>query len=162
LPGALVDHVIAWCAFLGAWLLVAGPLHQATRELEEEEIERDDMARAAAAVEKPPAVSGWWWLLPPVGYVLHRRRSNDYRRRVIAAMPSQKLAALESFRDKAEAWMFVAAGAFLIAVSETWALRDEYEWPGVVFGALIVLMSALCIANAAGRSRRRRASAESR
>lgn len=42
-----MDHLIAWCGFLGAWLLVAGPLHQATRELEEEEIERDDLARIA-------------------------------------------------------------------------------------------------------------------
>jgi hypothetical protein len=40
----------------------------------------------------------------PVAYVLHRRRSDEYRRRIVAAMPAERLAAFESFRDKAEAW----------------------------------------------------------
>jgi hypothetical protein len=35
-----VPHIIAWCGFLGAWLLVAGPLDQAVREVEENEFER--------------------------------------------------------------------------------------------------------------------------
>jgi hypothetical protein len=29
-----VPHDIAWCGFLGAWLLVAGPLDQAVRILD--------------------------------------------------------------------------------------------------------------------------------
>jgi hypothetical protein len=152
-----MDDVFAWCGFLGAWLLVAGPLHQASRELEEEEIERDDMARVAKSVAEPEPLSKWWWLLPPVAYVLHRRRSDEYRRRIVAAMPAEQLAAFESFRDKAEAWIFVAGGAFLIAIEETWELHDTNEWPEAVFWALVVVMSAVCIANALGRARRRRA-----
>jgi hypothetical protein len=151
-----MDHVIAWCGFLGAWLLVAGPLHQATRELEEEEIERDDMAAVAKSVSEPEPVPKWWWLLPPVAYVLHRRRSDEYRRRIVAAMPPEQLAAFESFRDKAEAWIFVAGGASLIAIEETWGLHEVNGWPEGVFWALIVAMAAISIVNAVGRARRRR------
>jgi hypothetical protein len=41
-----MPELIAVCGFLGAWLLVIGPLGQAVRELEEEEFERDSFARA--------------------------------------------------------------------------------------------------------------------
>jgi hypothetical protein len=38
-------------------------------------------------------------------------RSEQYRHRVARALPPEKLAALESFRDKADAWSSVAGGA---------------------------------------------------
>jgi hypothetical protein len=106
-----VEHVIAWCGFLGAWLLVGGPLHQASRELEDEELEREDLERAAAAVEPAEPISQWWWLLPPVAYILRRRRSNEYRHRVAGALTPEQLAALVSYRDKADTWSAVAGGA---------------------------------------------------
>lgn len=146
---------IAWCGFLGAWLLVAGPLHQATRELEEEDVEREDLMRAAATVEPPRPVSSWWLLLPPVAYILHRHRSNEYRHRAALALPPEKLTALISYRDKADAWSSVATGAFLIAVKETWELHEAAEWSELVFWLLIVVMSALCVLNAVTRRRRR-------
>jgi hypothetical protein len=151
-----VDHLIDWCGFLGAWLLVAGPLHQASRELEEEELQREELTRAAAAVESPPPVSRWWWLLPPLAYLLHRRRSNAYRRRVAQALSREQLAAIVSYRDKADAWSAVAAGGFLIAVTETWGLRETEGWPESVFWALIIVMCGLCIANTVRRMQRRR------
>jgi hypothetical protein len=52
----------------------------------------------------------------------------------------------------------VAAGAFLIAVKETWD-HEAYEWTGLAFGGLILVMGALCVANAVGRRRRRKGSA---
>jgi hypothetical protein len=60
-------------------------------------------------------------------------------------------------RDKAEVWIFVAGGAFLIAIKETWELHETNAWPEVVFWALVVVMSVICIVNAAGRARPRRA-----
>ena len=45
--------VIAFCGFLGAWLLVIGPLGHAVRELEKEEFERDSFACAEQQVKKP-------------------------------------------------------------------------------------------------------------
>ncbi len=151
-----MDHLIGWCGFFGAWMLVAGPLFQATRELEEEEFEREAFIRAAKDVERPPPVSNWWWLLPPVHYVLARRRSGDFRQRIWQAMPAEQMAAFESFRDKADAWMAVAFGAFLIAVKETWELDEVYAWPQAVFWVLLPLMAFLCVGNTIARVRRRK------
>jgi hypothetical protein len=36
-----VETLIAWCGFLGAWLLFAGPIFQAALELQEESREAD-------------------------------------------------------------------------------------------------------------------------
>jgi hypothetical protein len=35
-----MNQVIAWAGFLGAWLLVAGPLYQGALELREEDVDR--------------------------------------------------------------------------------------------------------------------------
>jgi hypothetical protein len=142
-----VTRFFDWCGFLGGWLLVAGPLAQAVRELQEEDIERDDLARAAATLPKPPPVSAWWLLLPPVYYWLRRRRMRGWQQAVWEAMPSDKAQAFRSFRDKAHAWLFVASGAALLALRETWTLAEAYRWPAVAFWLLIVLMSCLCVAN---------------
>jgi hypothetical protein len=149
-----VSHFFDWCGFLGAWLLVAGPLAQATRELQEEDIERDDLARAAATLPKPPPVSAWWLLLPPVYYWLRRRRLRAWQQAVWAAMPSDKAQAFRSFREKADAWLVVASGAALLALKETWAVREAYGWPALVFWLLIALMSSLCVANTLARVHR--------
>jgi hypothetical protein len=149
-----MHEAILWCGFLGAWLLVAGPLDQAVRELDEEEIERDDVAAVAAGVEAPADVSRWWVLLPPVYFYLRHRRSDEYRARVMEAMPEGQLEALFRFHEKASAWMFVAGGAFLIAIKETWELHEGYEWPESVFWILLVAMPVLCIVNTVVRMRR--------
>jgi hypothetical protein len=151
-----VSHFFDWCGFLGAWLLVAGPLVQGTRELQGEDIERNDMARAAATLPKPPPVSTWWLLLPPAYYWLHRRRLHAYQQAVLKAMPSDKAQAFQSFREKANAWLFVASGAALLALKETWTLREAYGWPAVVFWLLVALMGSLCVANTLAQLRRGR------
>jgi hypothetical protein len=151
-----VTHLFDRFGFLGAWLLVAGPLAQATRELQEEEIERDDLDRAAAVLPKPPPVPGWWLLLPPAYYWLHRRRQRAYRRAVIEALPSDKAQAFLRLREKADAWFFVAAGAALIALQQTWTVRAAYRWPAVAFWLLTALMALVCVANTVAQVRRRK------
>jgi hypothetical protein len=151
-----MHHLILWCGFFGAWLLVAGPLNQSTRELEEEEVEREDVMEVAKGVEPPTPVSQWWWLFPPAYFFLRRRGDEEFKRRVVAAMPDAQLAAMVSYKDKASAWFFVAGGAFLIAVKETWELHEGYHWSEPVFWALIVVMIGLCAANTAAGVRRRR------
>jgi hypothetical protein len=42
-----MNQVIAWVGFLGAWLLVAGPLYQGALELREEEVDREGIAALA-------------------------------------------------------------------------------------------------------------------
>jgi hypothetical protein len=150
-----MPHLIAWCGFLGAWLLVAGPLDQALRELDDEEFERDSLARAAKDVEQPPQVSHWWMLLPPAYYVLRRRRDGEYRQRIVAAMPREDLEAFLHLRDVASAWAYVAAGASLIAVKETWELHEAYEWPQWAFWALAAGTLLACGAFTTARARRR-------
>jgi hypothetical protein len=140
-----VPHVIAWCGFLGAWLLVAGPLDQAVREVEDQEFEHDAITEAASKVEEPPQVSGWWLLLPPVWWWLRRRRESEYRHAVAEAMDDRDMLAFLNFRDVLNGWAYVAAGASLIAVKETWELHESYEWPEWVFWGLIVVMLLVCV-----------------
>ena len=73
-PG-LLGYLILWAGFAGAWLLVAGPLHQARVELAEEDLERERFTDAMTEVGPPPRTSAWWWLLPPLRlWIGHRRR----------------------------------------------------------------------------------------
>ena len=51
------------------------------------------------------------------------------------------------FTSVATGWALVAAGAFFIAVKETYELAEVYHWPIGVYVALLVVMLALCAAN---------------
>lgn len=155
-----MSQIIAWCGFLGAWLLVAGPIYQAAIELDDEDFEREEFARAVANVPRPAHLSQWWLLVPPVAYLLRVRRARAHRAALLDALSPTQVEQLLHFRDTASAWMFVAAGAFLIAVAETWGLRDEYGLPTWTFWALLAMMLAMCIANTSMRVHRRRAIVE--
>lgn len=148
-------HAFEWCGFIGAWLLVAGPLSQAALELADEEFEREDLERLTARIEAPPPVSRWWWLIPPVAYILRLRRRDAYHRRVVEVASQEELEPLLHFRETAAAWGYVSAGAFLIAIKETSELRDAYEWSRLGFWGVVALMWALCALSIRVRSRRR-------
>ncbi|MBA8793925.1 hypothetical protein FHX74_001530 [Friedmanniella endophytica] len=136
--------LIAWCGFVGAWLLFAGPIYQAATELEEEGFERDAFSAQIDTVEVPERPSPWWWLLPPVGYVLQRRRQTEYRRRIMAVMTQDQLERMVAFANTATGWLFVAGGAFFIALKETWELAEVYELSVLLFVLAVVVMFALC------------------
>jgi hypothetical protein len=138
-----LPQVIAWCGFVGAWLLILGPLNQAIRELQEEDFERDALARAESEIEVPPPISPWWLIAPPVYYVLRRRRDHVYKQRVLDAMSPDDVRALAHLRDVASAWFLVAAGASLIAAKETWELVETYEWGEWSFWVLLAGMLTL-------------------
>jgi hypothetical protein len=151
-----VDDAIAWCGFVGAWLLFGGPVYQAVLELHEQDIERDRIAEVGGQVDAPPRVSRWWWLLPPVRYLLERRRRQEWRRAVMAALSPGEVEALITYIDKATGWLFVGLGGLLIAVKETWELREQYEWPLWVFWALVAVAAIVATGNAAYRLERSR------
>jgi hypothetical protein len=132
-----MTEFIAWCGFVGAWLLVFGPLNQAIREVQEEEFERDSLERAEHEIAVPPPVSIWWLLVPPVYLVQRRRRDQVYKARIRDAMSSEDLRALAHLRDVATAWFLVAAGAALLAVKETWDLVETYDWSRWAFWVLV-------------------------
>lgn len=146
-----MPQLIAWCGFLGAWLLVAGPIYQAAIELEDEDFKRDDFERTTASVPRSPRLSPWWLLIPPVAYALNARRSRAQRAALLDALTPTQIEQLMHFRETAAAWLFVASGAFLIAAKETWELREEYEWPSWVFWALVVVMVGVCTLNTSAR-----------
>jgi hypothetical protein len=81
-----MEQVIAWVGFLGAWLLVAGPLYQGAIELREEDIDREGIEASTADVPRPKPVSPWGWLLPPVLYVPRRHRRHAYRQAAMAQL----------------------------------------------------------------------------
>jgi hypothetical protein len=152
-----VPHLIAWCGFLGAWLLVAGPLDQAVREIDDQEFRPQALEEAKEQVAEPEPASSWWLLLPPVWWYLRQRREGSYRRQLGEAMEPGDRIALLTIKDILNAWLYVAVGAALIGVKETWELHEAYEWPEWVFFALVVLMVALCVGATAIRSRHRQA-----
>jgi len=149
-----VSQLVAWCGFVGAWLLVFGPLNQAIREVGEEEFERDAITRAVSEIGVPAPVSAWWLVVPPAYFVLRRRRDRIYRRRVRDAMSPEDIRAFDHLRDVASAWFLVAAGASLIAVKETWELVETHEWSDWIFWALLATMLVLGIVVTVTRIRR--------
>ena len=146
-----MDQVIAWAAFAGAWLLVAGPLYQGALELREQDVDREGLAASKARVEPPEMPSPWWWLLPPVFYLLRRQRSREYRRRVLDQLTQEQKEQWVSFVSKATGWFTVALGASLLAAEQTWLITERYEWPLWLFWLLLVVMGGLSVLNTAWR-----------
>jgi hypothetical protein len=135
----VTDTVIAWSGFLGAWLLVAGPLYQGAVEL----LEQDQRAAAETSNRlpaPPPPPSAWWWLLPPVIFILRRRRSNRYRHDVLARLTPHERAERAGFLHKAAGWFVVALGGTFIAIKETGELVEHHEWPETLLPILVVVM----------------------
>ena len=71
-------------------------------------------------------------------------------------MDDRDLLAFLNFRDVLNGWAYVAAGAALIALKETWELHEAYEWPEWVFWGLVVAMVAFCVGTTGLRFRHRR------
>jgi hypothetical protein len=147
----VMSIVIAACAFVGSWLLVAGPIWQAAIELREEEIDREAIEAARSSAYRAPSVSRWWWLLPPVAYVKRLRQSRANRRAFQEALPPEQLKQAVSFLNKANGWIVVALGALLLAVSETWNLVELTHLPVWVFIVAIVVLPIVAIGNAVAR-----------
>jgi hypothetical protein len=151
-----MPHLIHWCGFAGAWLLVFGPLQQAATEIEDESQELDEIGAKLRALPQTEHPSAWWWLLPPVAYIQGLRRRHQQHQLAREALDADELEALQHLAEKARAWSFVAGGAFLIAITETWALRESYRWAEWAFWALMATMVLLCAGLTAYRGHRRR------
>ena len=151
-----MEDLTAWAAFVGAWLLFAGPIYQAALELQEQDIETDRIRATGRKITEPRHVSAWWWLLPPVKWLLERRRSKAYRRAYIEALIPEDVEALMAFFNKATAWIFVAVGGFLIAVNETYGLVQDYEWNDWFFWVIVVALGLVSVLNTVLRLSRTR------
>lgn len=149
-----MTELFAWCGFLGAWLLVAGPVFQAAVELDEQEIRRESIEAARGAVEPLPPVSPWWWLLPPVAWWKIHRRADEMQNAALAALSPEDREAIVDYMDKASGWLFVGLGGFFIASKETWELVEINEWPHGLTFVIIPVLGLLAVANTAYRQRR--------
>jgi len=149
-----MHQLIAWAGFLGAWLLVAGPLYQGAIELSEEEMDREGMEASMASVARPKSPSPWWWLLPPVMYFLARRRNNAFRQAVLAELTPAQRQQRTSFINKATGWFTVATGAALLAVEQTWEVIGRQHWPTWLLWPLIIVMLIASVLNTALRMAR--------
>lgn len=143
-----------WAAFVGAWLLFAGPIYQASLELDELQLEREAIEATAQAVPRPRGASPWWWLVPPIGYFLDRRQSARHRLLVFDALSREHQQQFVRYTEKASGWAYVAGGALLLATAETWNLCGEHDWPTWLFWVLAAGIAALCGLITALRSRR--------
>ena len=147
-----MPQAIAIFGFLGAWLLVAGPLIQAYLELREEELDREGFEKANKAVPRPEGFSAWWWLLPPVAWFKQSARNRQHQREVIKVLDPRLTEQAVSFMNKANGWFIVAAGAALLGVKETWDLVEAWEWPVWLFWVLVVVSPTLCVVNLVTRA----------
>ena len=148
-----MDVFIHWAGFLGAWLLVAGPLLQGAIELRDEELDREGLEELRGGVDNLPRVSPWWWLLPPVAYYKIRKRSNERRRRALESLTVEQRVQFLGFSNKATGWFTVAGGAFLIALKESWELADVYDLSVWVYVPAVVVLAVASVANAVTRLR---------
>jgi hypothetical protein len=152
-----MNQVIAWVGFLGAWLLVVGPLYQGALELLEEDIDREGIEASIARVQRPDPPSPWWWLLPPVMYLIRRHHSNAFRRAALAELTQAQRDQSTRFFNKAAGWFTVALGAALLAADQTWQVIDRQRWPAWLFWILIIVMLGVSVLNTALRIRGRAA-----
>jgi hypothetical protein len=148
-----MNEAIMWARFVGAWLLVAGPLYQGSVELDELDVDREGIEgiKASAVQAARDRPSAWWWLLPPVMYVLHRRWSRAFREAGFARLTDVQREQLTSFRNKATGWFTVAVGGTLLAIGETWQIVEDHNWPVWLFWLLVVVMLAGSVLNTAVR-----------
>lgn len=115
---------------IGAWLLFAAPLLQATTELHEEVTGWEAIRTRFHTSTKIPIkqVSLWWWLLPPVKIILERRKISKIKQAyadIILSDDTHK--ALRRFSLKANGWIGVTLGGWLVAISTTWELVEKVE-----------------------------------
>lgn len=149
-----MEKLTVICGFLGAWLLVAGPIYQAALELREQDIEEQRIREARNTVTPPEPVSNWWWLLPPLKVYFVKRRTRDYRRRYFAALSPEDSKALLLFVNKATAWLMVAGGGLLVAISETDNLSQTFHWDFGWFLAIVIVLLGISIGNTVERINR--------
>jgi hypothetical protein len=56
----------------------------------------------------------------------------------------------------ARGWMYVAGGAWFIALKETWELAEHHEWHTRGYVVLVVVMTLVCLGVTGDRGRRGR------
>jgi hypothetical protein len=69
-------------------------------------------------------------------------------------LTSAQMEQLVRFGNKATGWILISLGAFLVALTETWTLRDVYDWPLAVYVVIVAVMLLASASYTAVRLRR--------
>ncbi|WP_433202754.1 hypothetical protein ACQP1G_12835 [Nocardia sp. CA-107356] len=141
----MMHLIAACCGFVGAWLLVAGPVYQGVVELGELGFDASAIRAQEEAIPRR-RVSPWWWLLPPVAYVLTRRTQKAWQQQMMASLTPPQRAELVTYFGKAAGWFVVGGGASLIGIKEAIELVHALDWPGLITIPLVVLAAAIALA----------------
>lgn len=149
-----MDVVVAWCGYIGAWLLVAGPMYQGALELNEQQFDRDVIRERSLTVPRPSRVSPWWWLLPPVAYILIHRTQDEWRKQVMMSLTPEQREGFLSYSNKATGWLIVGGGAALIGIKEAFELVEAMEWPVWITLVLCVAAAGLGLGYTVQRMRK--------
>lgn len=140
-----VEHIILWCGFLGTWLLVAGPIFQASLELKEQDLEVDRLREIKKSLPINKHVSVWWWLFPPAKIILEARHNRAYEMAYMQALSDTDRESVVNFDNKANGWLMVGGGAFLLALKETYDLCIYlHTWP-YLFAIVSLVMLMICL-----------------
>lgn len=145
-----------WLGFIGGWLLFAGPVYQAFGELGAQESAHAEIDQVIEGITTPRRVATWWWLLPPIALILQYRRTREFQQVAFRALTPAQLQAWVRSTDKATGWWIVAAGAFLIALTETSRLMDALDLASWTTWPVSVAAAFLCLLYLAGRLHRSR------
>jgi hypothetical protein len=157
MPSSLEDRMatfMVWCGVVGSWLLFLGPICQATMELRAHEIARDRISAVASSVRATGRVSAWWWLLPPVKIVLERRRTMRHQHALVTGLSHEDFASLLAFMNKATAWLFIACGALVLAIKDTFQVAQIHHLGVVTYVCFVLVLATSCVVICAVRIRR--------
>ncbi len=152
-----MPYAIAWCGFLGAWLLVAGPLGQpCARSKSRASSARRSRRPRHGVDEPPPGLPAGGWCCRRSGGCWAAARG-IYRHRVGEAMDDEALLAFLTVKDILNAWLYVAVGVLPDRGARrpgscTRARRVAAEW---AFWLGVVGMVVFCVGITVGRTRRR-------
>ncbi|MFT4245308.1 MAG: hypothetical protein QM571_02135 [Micrococcaceae bacterium] len=141
----MLEIIMAWCAFIGSWVLVAGPLYQGAMELGELDIDREEIANQAHQIEPPEHISPWWWLVPPAAYIMTKRNQEPWRKKVFANFTAEQREQFVSFSNKSTGWFMVCIGASLIGIDSANSLAETMEWSTTAMIPLIIVAMILCV-----------------
>jgi hypothetical protein len=147
----VMEVFIHVAGFVGAWLLVAGPLLQGAVELRDEEMDREGFERVRPAVQAVPRPSRWWWLLPPVAIYKNSKRTREFQRKTMGELTAEQRAQFVGFSNKAAGWFTVAGGAFLIFLKEAWELAHLFHLQMWLYVVVVVVLAVAAVANTVTR-----------
>lgn len=140
----MMDSIVIIIELIGAWLLFAAPLLQATLELHEENESWDAIKNKHRAYHQPIIKKSYflWWLIPPLKILFEKRRIRKIKHLYSdVKLSSETTRRLHRYGLKANGWSGVTLGGWCIAVSTSWDVTKHFNLPIAIWLCLILSFS---------------------